>query len=322
MNAHRNRRTRACLSSLVLLVLCGACAQLQTRTILVKYAKHAATLTPQQMADFERHCGVEWGMPEKTEDLGQTFYISHDGYVMEYGAWSKTALWVCHHVTKEQLVKTFEGKYERPSWKEEKELPARFQARDTDYPPWGRPYNRGHMAPNADFGSREGRHGTFILSNAVPQQWENNRDIWADLEAMVRQWIQDRGEAYIITGPLLYDPTDDPLWDRFDPDKSDGLIYYEVMGDSEVAVPTHLFKIVVAPEAEGSQAWESLAIVLENRNYSEGSDETFDDDLELALRSIDWIEARAGLNFLPSLPDGSPEEIALESAAPAQLWPH
>ena len=260
-------------------------------------------------------------MPEKTADFGRTYYVNHDGYVMEYSGAQKTALWVCHHVTKDQLKITFSGKYNRPKWREEELVPESVRVHDSDYPSGGKPYNRGHLAPNADFGSKEGRDGTFILSNAVPQQWQNNQQIWSDLEALVREWIETRGEAYIITGPLLYDPTDDPQSDQFDPDKSDSLIYYDVMGDSEVAVPTHLFKILLVPQADGSSAWESLAFVLENRKYDKGSDQSFDDDLTKALVSIDWIETRAELNFLSNLPEGSPEETAMESAKSTHLRP-
>jgi nuclease EXOG len=306
-----------------LVVSCGAggCVKIQKRTIPALYAARSAGLTQEQIADFTRHCGEDWGVPEKVFNFGQTYYVNHDGYVMEYSGPRRIALWVSHYVPKAQLKTTFTGTYARPAWSEEEDLPAGVRALDDDYPFGGKPYNRGHMSPNADFGSKQGRDDTFILSNAVPQQWQHNQQIWETFEGYVRDWIEKRGEAYIITGGLLYDPKDDPQSDEFD-ENGDGVVKYDVMGDSEVTIPTHVFKIIIAPKSSGSDDWESLAVVLKNRKYVKGADKTFDDDLEEGLTSIDWIEHRAGLNFLPTLPDGSPEEQALESEAakPAQLW--
>lgn len=279
-------------------------------------------LRADQVAKFAEHCGGRWGVPVKQIFQGPTYYVSHPGYVLEYSAARKLPLWVCHHVTAEQLTVSFSGAYRRPAWREEEGVPVAVRVHDNDYPSGGKPYNRGHMAPNADFGSKEGRDGTFILSNAVPQQWENNQRIWETFEGYVRDWIERRGEAYVITGSLLYDPSDDPESDDYDREGHDGVVDYQVMGASEVTVPTHVFKIVIAPKALGSSDWESIGVVLENRRYLKGSDKTFDDDLDEGIRSIDWIEKRSGLDLLPALGEGTGPERAMESesAKPAHLW--
>jgi DNA/RNA endonuclease G (NUC1) len=251
---------------------------------------------------FEKHCG-RFGPPSKTRSFGETYYVVHDGYVIEVvGAW-KSALWAAHHVTASQLEKTYAGKYRRPKWKEEKQLPASVRARSSDYPKGGIPWNRGHLAPNADFGSKEARDETFILSNAVPQFHLNNQKIWSELEEMIRGWVIARKEAYVVTGGFV-GASREP----------------ELMGESRVVVPTHLFKIVLAPKIDGSDAWEAIAVVLENRDYSRAACAEYEDCLRENIRSIDWIEAEIGLNFFSAIAEDSSEAAALESTAPAGLW--
>jgi DNA/RNA endonuclease G (NUC1) len=50
---------------------------------------------------------------------------------------------------------------------------------------------------------------TFYLSNMVPQLQVHNGEIWAALEDQARDWAHARGKAYIITGPMFYDPAEE-----------------------------------------------------------------------------------------------------------------
>src|SRR5262249_29635414 len=130
------------------------------------------------------------------------------------------------------------------------------------------------------------RKETFFLSNIAPQVGRNfNQSVWADLEDTVRGWTRKRKETWIITGGMFYDPAEE------NPSTADGFVNITVIGDDEVEVPTHLFKIVVAKNAAG--AWESLAFVYENTSYPK------DEDPENHLQSIDWIEERTGFDFMP-----------------------
>lgn len=73
-----------------------------------------------------------------------------------------------------------------------------------DYP--GKLYDRGHMAPAADFNrSQAAMDATFVMSNMVPQKASLNRIAWSRLEAKVRTWICGEEKLTIFTGPVLSD---------------------------------------------------------------------------------------------------------------------
>ena len=71
--------------------------------------------------------------------------------------------------------------------------------------------DRGHQAPSADFSSNlELMKESFTLSNAVPQQGDGfNRHIWKEFEDLVRKLAKDRGEIFVITGPINREPNDE-----------------------------------------------------------------------------------------------------------------
>lgn len=59
-------------------------------------------------------------------------------------------------------------------------------------------YDRGHLAPSADFAwNQDANDITFVMSNMAPQTPGLNRGAWKRLEDQVRKW------ACVITGPVL-----------------------------------------------------------------------------------------------------------------------
>ena len=92
-----------------------------------------------------------------------------------------------------------------------------------DYP--GKQYDRGHMAPAADFKkSQEATDATFVMSNMAPQTASLNRRAWEKLEARVRTWICGEEKLTIVSGPIL----------------KDGLKKL----DKGIAIPERFFKVV------------------------------------------------------------------------------
>jgi len=78
---------------------------------------------------------------------------------------------------------------------------------------------------------------TFYYTNIVPQDYDNNSGFWNRLEMYCRKLTKSFDDVNVISGPL------------FLPEKAeDGkkFVKYQVIGAGEVAVPTHLYKIVVA----------------------------------------------------------------------------
>jgi endonuclease G len=217
----------------------------------------------------------------------------------------KIPLWVAEHCTEDEL----NGSLPRTNpFAPDPKLARGERSELSDYR--GSGFDRGHMAPNGNQKvDNQLRIETFYLSNIVPQVGKKfNQSVWADLEDTVRKWSKKRHEVWIITGSLVYDPKEE------NPATADGLVDVTLIGDNEVTVPTHLFKIVVAKN--GNQ-WESLAFVFENRNYPQN--EPFDKHLQ----SINWIQERSGFDFLPDVKaeTGDPGiETRLEASAATRLW--
>jgi endonuclease G len=137
-----------------------------------------------------------------------------------------------------------------------------------------------------------------------------NRNIWAQLEGQVRDWLRARGGGFVITGPLFWDPAEE------DTATADGFVEYNVIGPGSVSVPTHFFKIVVACSQGRNDAGEcvgemsAIAFVLSNEVHQSGSFAPY-------IRSVDWIEERSGLDFLPELDAAAADQL---ESAPSALW--
>ena len=103
-----------------------------------------------------------------------------------------------------------------------------------DNPNW---YVRGHltMKQHAWRLGEEADWNTHTMLNAVPQRQNFNAGIWLDLEYKSAELADALGEVWVIAGPVFYSgvPTQ---W-----------IGEEEKGESLVAIPDALFKIIVTP---------------------------------------------------------------------------
>jgi len=231
-------------------------------------------------------CGP-YGCP-RTTVLIQSQIVRHTAYLLDHSNHRKTALWVVHHPTRAEVEAEVDGA--RPKWRAEPNLPPEARAEDDDYRAATDTYDRGHLAPNADFGTKELRKETFFLSNAVPQVSANNQGLWRMLEERVRGWVKARGELWISTAPIYRKSV-------------------LAIGPGRVAVPDAMFKILLAQDEAGHT--EVLALVAENRPYSAPY------DFSALLESVDEVERQTGLNFFPEL--SAEAERRLESQA-SELW--
>lgn len=128
----------------------------------------------------------------KTKELCYlSFAVMHSGI-------SRTPLWSAEHLTREQL----RSKSERTNdFHPEEQLSLNDRAELDDYSRSG--YDRGHMAPSADMPNEHAQHESFSLANMIPQVPGNNRGIWSSIEAATRHLTNQKGQLYIITGPLF-----------------------------------------------------------------------------------------------------------------------
>lgn len=285
-------------SSLVLLGL--------RRSKLPFTQREAGALSAEQTRWRDDNC--KFGVPRKdaSSAFGPTKVVIREGYVLESSLEDKMPLWVAEHAVAAELG----GSLPRDNrFRPDPELSGMPRAELSDFR--GSGFDRGHMAPAGNQTVAPNlKLDTFFLSNMVPQVGPRfNQTIWAELEKMVRDWAETRGDAWIITGGFFYDEQEE------DPSTADGFVEVDVIGRNQVAVPTHLYKIVIAPEA-GSGKLKVIAFVMKNEPYSRPF------RFEKYLKSIDWIEARTGLNFMPDIATaGVPGlENELESTAATVLW--
>ena len=151
-------------------------------------------------------------------------------------------------------------------------------------------YDRGHMAPAADFRwSFDAMNDTFYLSNMCPQTHAFNAGIWSDLEEAVRSIAYEDECIYVVTGPVL---TDGP---------------YETIGENKVAVPNYFYKVILDYSAPTVKA---IGFIMPHENSKE--------PLSYFAVTVDEVEDMTGLDFFPLLPDD--EEEKLESSLDTTLW--
>ena len=151
-------------------------------------------------------------------------------------------------------------------------------------------YDRGHMAPAADFRwSFDAMNDTFYLSNMCPQTHAFNAGIWSDLEEAVRSIAYEDECIYVVTGPVL---TDGP---------------YETIGENKVAVPKYVYKVILDYTAPTIKA---IGFIMPHENSKE--------PLSYFAVTVDEVEDITCLDFFPLLPDD--EEEKLESSLDTTLW--
>lgn len=227
-------------------------------------------------------------------------FRSFSGYTICYREEYEQPEWAAYTLTAEKLVKNASRADNfRPD-----PLISTGSASLADYK--GSGYDRGHLAPAADFSySAEAMSDSFYLSNMSPQNGSFNRGIWAKLEAAVRDWAGETLITYVVTGPVLEKPASE----------------YGFIGANEVSVPEYYYKallfvyednaevpsaltaagtsadaLISATTSDGQQVWlYASGYLLPNEKSSA--------DLASFMVSIDDIEARTGLDFFSLLPD-------------------
>jgi endonuclease G len=142
---------------------------------------------------------------------------------------------------------------------------------------------------------------SFLLSNITPQHSRLNQHKWRLLEERIQNLARDRGELWVITGPVFVDGD------------NDGIVKHFVLGKNMVAIPTHYYKVVYS-QTNGSggdgPVVEAMAFLVPNT--------TFEGEFEDHLVSIDEIERLTALDLLPDLAEDV--EVELEAHIAEEIW--
>ena len=203
-------------------------------------------------------------------------------YVVSYDSRNKNTYWSYEYLTKDDLVGPADRK--NSSFMVDKSFPEEHQVKLSDYK--GSGFDRGHMAPAGDHKNfQEAMDDTFYLSNMTPQFPNFNRNTWRKVESSVRDLLKrdDVISLHVVTGALYL-----PEVGLSDPEKKD-FVSYPVIGEGHVAVPTHIFKVILAEKSESS--FEEYAVMVPNEeSYMEALPKDF-------AVTIEDIEKVSGLLF-------------------------
>jgi endonuclease G len=116
------------------------------------------------------------------------------------------------------------------------DIPRSLQARDADFRRSG--WDRGHLVPAAVAGrlSERTRIAGNWYTNVAAQSPPQNRGVWSRLENWVRQQARVHGEVQVLVGTVFADRAP------------------EARIGAGVAVPSHFFLVVHAPESDDRPA--------------------------------------------------------------------
>ncbi|OWF56352.1 nuclease EXOG, mitochondrial-like [Mizuhopecten yessoensis] len=214
-------------------------------------------------------------------DRGPNIHV-YDNHVLAYDQAKKTPIWVAERITQGHVDGPADRKNIR--FKPDPEISTQFSADNLDYLRSG--WSRGHMSPAGDNKhSQEAMSQSFYLSNIVPQNLENNAGFWNRLEMYCRELTQRYHAVTIFSGPLsLPSPSDNGKL----------VVTYPVIGKNQVAVPTHLYKVIIVEDTNSNPVAIGSFIV---PNEPIG----FEHALTEYQVPLDDVERKTGVTFTPKL---------------------
>ena len=219
--------------------------------------------------------------------------ISHAALSLVYSEEHEQAKWVAHIITPDfiegslfrsndfrpdPLVKTGSATEADYFLKEELE--------DGNFAYDGFGYDRGHLAPSADFRwSALAMSESYFYSNMSPQLGDFNREKWAEAEGSLRSYLYRNRDTqlFVCTGGVLTD--DLPVIER---------------GVNKVSIPRQYWKVAVDMKNR-----RGMAYLMQNKSLSES--------LITYFTSIDEIEKLTGIDFFADLPDDLENEVEAQN---------
>ncbi len=221
-------------------------------------------------------------------------YIRHSALFLEYAEAYEQAKWVAHILTPDVIKGTAhrsndfrEDPLVKTGTAVEADYFLKYLQKDSTFKYDGFGFDRGHLAPSADFRwSKKALSESYFYSNMSPQRPEFNRESWAELEGTIRGYMQDHPttQLYIVTGPVL----------------KEGLPTIE-RSINKVAIPEMYFKVVL-----DLKAGKAIGFLMPNQKITY--------PLISFAKTIDEVEALTGLNFFNKIANEAEIESTLDKA--------
>jgi len=206
--------------------------------------------------------------------------IYHKAMILGYNEKHEQAQWVSHIV----LPDVEKGNVSRTNNFRKDKLVTSGTASKADY--WYSGYDRGHLAPSADFRwSKTALSESYFYSNMAPQLPELNREKWAELENAIREYvIEKKIQVYVVTGGIL----------------NDSLPRMQNKGrENEVTIPDFFYKVIL-----DNYNHRGIGFVMPNGNCNYPI-------MSYAV-SIDSVEALTGINFFSKIKDADLTEQQID----------
>lgn len=237
---------------------------------------------------------LEFGLPQTSKDDS---VVCHLAYCLSFDQKYKTAKWTTHIIAPEIEF----GRNTRSNDFREDSLIKGGTSVESDYfikitAPDGSKkydgfgYDRGHLAPSADFKwSSQALSESYFYSNMTPQLPNFNRKIWASVEAFCRDYVvNNKQKVYIVTAPILHD----------------SLLRIE-RSTNKIPIPEYHYKIMADMDHK-----RGIVFLMPQ--------ETNDYPMESFVITIDSLEKITGINYYPKL--SKEDELLIESKTDISLW--
>lgn len=210
-----------------------------------------------------------------TSNIENAIYLCRTNYAVKYRYDVKGAEYVVEHLTASML----NGIAKRQNnFRIDSDIPDQYQSKLSDYA--GTNYDRGHLSNAEDNVINDNTMSeSFLLSNMIPQNPDNNRGEWKKLETVVRNWARDKGELFVITGTIY---NSNP----------------STIGSDTVAVPIQLYKVIINPKNN-----KMIGFLMPNQPIH--------DDLHKYMIEVGKIEQLTSITFFPNLENNSLKTIDL-----------
>ena len=253
---------------------------------------------------------LAFGAP-KVPTQGPIVYTNH---VLEYDSARKVPRWVAEHLTKDSVEQNVANR-KGVQFSRDPTVPALFSSDNSDY--WGSGWSRGHMAPAGDNKHcQQSMKDTFYLTNIVPQDIDNNGGYWNRLEVWCRNLTKQYSNVWVISGPLWLPDISlngeqikvvDNSGDNAKRKKKSEVrkVEYSVLGENFVAVPTHLFKVVLVTDPKLEKPLLSTFIV--------PNVPIADKHLGQFAVSLENLERHVGVVFHPELDRSNVGDLCVDS---------
>ncbi len=227
------------------------------------------------------------GWPSNDGELAK-----HGAFVLSYSEKHEMAQWVAHII----LDDVADGRTTRTNDFRVDEMVSTGSSEEADYflktknpdGEWdydGFGFDRGHLAPSADFRwNQKALSESYYYSNMTPQHPDFNRGAWAELESYIRDYaIENQVDLFVVTGPVLRDNL--PKVER------------SVNG---MSLPAYHYKVAL-----DMKNGKSIGFLMPN--------EACEKPIEAYALSINEIEETTGLDFFPGIPDEVEEDLESNS---------